>query len=100
VLLEAAASGVPVVATAVGGTCEIFPPATARLVPPDDPGALAAAIDELLGDAALRAALAAAARRRVEAVFDIRKTAAALVAHYEAVWQCGPIRGPTTRSAP
>jgi glycosyltransferase involved in cell wall biosynthesis len=100
VLLEAAASGVPVVATAVGGTGEIFAPGTARLVPPDDPTALAGAIDELLGDAALRAALAAAARRRAEAVFDIRKTAAAMVEHYEAVRQCSPVRGATGRSAP
>ena len=46
VLLEAAAAGVPVVATDVGGTREIFPAETASacLVPPDDPAALAAAI--------------------------------------------------------
>ncbi len=85
VLLEAAASGVPVVATSVGGTGEIFPPGSARLVAPNDPTALAAAINELLGDGPLRAALAAAARRHAEAVFDLRKTSAALVEQYEQV---------------
>ncbi len=59
VLLEAAASGVPVVATDVGGTREIFPPdrEAARLVPPDDPDAMAAAVLELVGDKGLRASL-------------------------------------------
>jgi glycosyltransferase involved in cell wall biosynthesis len=45
IALEALAAGVPVVASAVGGLCEL--PA-ARLVPPDDPYALARAIDRVL----------------------------------------------------
>jgi glycosyltransferase involved in cell wall biosynthesis len=87
VLLEAAAAGVAVIATDVGGTREIFPPPSrsARLVPPDDPDALAAAMGELAGDEALRAALAAAARRRAEEAFDVRRTSAALVEHYRQV---------------
>ncbi len=87
VLLEAAASGVAVVTTDVGGTGEIFPTASrcARLVPPDDPQALAAAVDELLGDEPLRRRLGAAARRRAEAAFDIRRTADALIEHYRAI---------------
>ena len=50
VLLEAAATGTPVLATEVGGTSEIFPPEknAARLVPPNDSDALADAIVELL----------------------------------------------------
>ncbi|HUT90627.1 MAG TPA: glycosyltransferase family 4 protein [Thermoguttaceae bacterium] len=84
VLLEAAASGVAVVATDVGGTREIFPPdcKAARLVPPDDPDAMAAAVLELMGDEGLRASLAAAARRRAETAFDAERTTAALVEHY------------------
>jgi glycosyltransferase involved in cell wall biosynthesis len=72
VLLEAAASGVAVVATDVGGTPEIFPPASqsARLVPPGDAEALIAAIRETLGDEPLRTRIAAAARRRAEEAFD------------------------------
>lgn len=87
VLLEAAAAGVAVVATDVGGTREIFPPQreAARLVPPDDPGALAAAILEVATDEPLRRRLATAARRRAEEAFDARQATAALVKHYREV---------------
>jgi glycosyltransferase involved in cell wall biosynthesis len=87
VLLEAAAAGLAVVATDVGGTREIFPPEanSARLVPPDNAAALAAAISDLLADAALRIRLGHAARRRAEEQFDIRKTVGELVRHYEAL---------------
>jgi glycosyltransferase involved in cell wall biosynthesis len=55
VLLEAAAAGVAVVATAVGGTPEIFSDGgSAVLVRPDDESALAAAMDRLLSDPAAR----------------------------------------------
>jgi glycosyltransferase involved in cell wall biosynthesis len=89
VLLEAAAAGLAVIASDVGGTREIFPPesASARLVPPDDPQALAAAMGELLGDAGLRSRLAAAARRRAEQAFGARRAAEELIGHYRAV--CG-----------
>lgn len=87
VLLEAAASGVPCVATDVGGTREVFgleEPA-ARLIPPDDEWALAAAVMELVADSAQRNRLAAAARRRMEEAFDVRGAARALAGHYQAV---------------
>jgi glycosyltransferase involved in cell wall biosynthesis len=84
VLLEAAASGIAIVATDVGGTREICPPETdtARLVPPDDPGRLAAAMLELLGDGELRTRLGAAARGRARQRFDIRTSAEDLVNQY------------------
>jgi glycosyltransferase involved in cell wall biosynthesis len=87
VLLEAAAAGIAIVATNVGGTPEIFPPAcgAARLVPPDDADSLAAAMLELLGDPALRGRLASAARRRAEEQFDIRTTVKELIRHYRIV---------------
>ena len=48
-VLEALASGRPVVATAVGGTRELITdPALGRLVPPDDAGALAGALRDAL----------------------------------------------------
>lgn len=87
VLLEAAASGVPCIATDVGGTREIFgidEPA-ARLAPPGDHQALAAAVAELMADCAERARLALAARRRMEAFFDIRSVGQTLAQHYAAV---------------
>jgi len=46
VALEALAAGVPVVASAVGGLPSLAP--AAALVPPDDPRALAAAIDRVI----------------------------------------------------
>ncbi len=84
VLLEAAAAGVPVVATDVGGTREIFPPETgsACLVPPDDAAALAAAIGRLLKDADWRAALGRSARLHAEQAFDADRAAEALGRHY------------------
>ena len=44
VVLEAAAAGVPIIATYVGGVPEIFGPQADRLIPPDDLGALIGAI--------------------------------------------------------
>ena len=85
VLLEAAAAGLAVVATDVGGTREIFPPesAAACLVPPDDAQAMSAAIGTLLDDAARRQRLSENARMRVEKAFDLKHAVAGLVKHYE-----------------
>ncbi len=91
VLLEAAASGLATVATAVGGTPEIFPPesGSALLVPPDDPRALAEAVHRMAAEPELRLQIAAAARRRAEEVFDIRQSIAGLVGHYRDVRPTG-----------
>jgi phosphatidylinositol alpha 1,6-mannosyltransferase len=63
---EAAASGLPVIAPAAGGPLDLVAEGvTGYLVPPGDPGALAAAVEALAGDPELRARLGAAARRRV-----------------------------------
>ena len=87
VLVESAAAGAAVIATDVGGTPEIFPPQSnsARLIPPDEPGALATAILELIGDEGLRHRLAAAARRRAEEAFDAGRAAAGLVKQYREI---------------
>jgi glycosyltransferase involved in cell wall biosynthesis len=85
VLLEAAACGVPIVATDVGGTREIFPSeaVAARLVPAGDPAALAGAIRELAADPSARARLGHNARRRAESAFDRETAAAGLVKLYD-----------------
>jgi glycosyltransferase involved in cell wall biosynthesis len=74
VLIEAMALGRPLIAPREGGPLEIVVDGeTGILVAPRDPNALAAAVDRLIGDPALRARMGAAARARVAAVFDIRR---------------------------
>ena len=64
VLSSALAFGKPIVMSAVGGFAEVAEDhGAARLVPPDDPAALAGALNELLADGPARAALAEAAGR-------------------------------------
>jgi glycosyltransferase involved in cell wall biosynthesis len=71
-LLEAMAAEVACVATGVGGIPEaITDGVQGRLVPPGEPGALAAAITEVLLDPTVRASMAAAGRERVRAEFSI-----------------------------
>jgi L-malate glycosyltransferase len=71
-ILEAMATGIPVVATAVGGTPEILSDGTGGiLVPSRDPARMGAAIVSLAEDHRQRAALAGAARHRLETSFTI-----------------------------
>ncbi|NUQ62573.1 MAG: glycosyltransferase [Pirellulales bacterium] len=87
VLLEAAASGVPVVAADVGGTREIFPPdaSAARLVPAGSAEALTSAIRQLIAESELRRDLSRAARLRAEQRFDVHQAAAKLAVQYREV---------------
>ncbi|HUK37419.1 MAG TPA: glycosyltransferase [Vicinamibacterales bacterium] len=85
-ILEAMAAGLPVIATHVGGTPEIVDASCGRLVPSRDPESLATTIDQLAGDADLRAALGRAARARVERRFTLdRMIAEYRDAYYAAV---------------
>lgn len=70
-ILEAMAAGLPVVATAVGGTPEVVDTSSACLVPARDSAALAAAIRSLARDPTRRAALGQAGRLRVETRFTL-----------------------------
>lgn len=73
-VLEYMEAGLPVVATAVGGTPDLIESGVhGLLVPPGDPGALAAAIGQLLRDRGLARAMGARGRqrRRVEFDFDL-----------------------------
>lgn len=68
-LLEAMASGTPVIATSVGGNTEILAHGGGLLVPPHNPAALASAIHELMGNSPRRIALGHEARSVVEAAY-------------------------------
>jgi glycosyltransferase involved in cell wall biosynthesis len=78
-LLEAVASGVPVVAARLDGvtTDAVTDGETGFLVPVDDPESFAERLARLLGDEPLRRRLGAAARRLAEKRFDIETVAAA-----------------------
>jgi glycosyltransferase involved in cell wall biosynthesis len=63
-LIEAGAAGRAVIGTRVGGMPDIITPGVnGLLVPSGDAGALAASIEELLGDPARREAMGAAGQR-------------------------------------
>jgi glycosyltransferase involved in cell wall biosynthesis len=77
-LLEAMATGLPVVATRVGGNPEVVDQGvTGVLVPPREPEALADAMLWMLRQPGPRERMGRLARRRAEEHFDIRRTVAA-----------------------
>jgi glycosyltransferase involved in cell wall biosynthesis len=70
VLYTGLAFGKPLVLSAAGGFPEVAEAGAARLVPPGDVAALAAALSELVADEASRAELAAAAARAAAGPFS------------------------------
>ena len=83
VIIEALARGLPVIATEVGGVPEALGHGAngvrpGRLVPQEDPAALAAALQAWLGDAELRARWRGAARERRERLPDWSATTSVL----------------------
>ncbi len=83
-ILEAMAAGKPVVATRVGGNPEaVVEGETGLLVPPGDAPALAGGLRVVLADAALRARLGDAARRRARERFDVEVMVRAYEQAYE-----------------
>ena len=82
-ILEAMASGLPVVATEVGGNPEVIEAGrSGLLVPAGDPAALARAVLHLAANSEEAQRMGHAARHRVEKHFDVRK----MVAHTEALY--------------
>lgn len=88
VVLEAAASGKPLITTRVGGIPEIYGPFSGNLVPPDDPVALAEAIERALDDPNAAGLTAVALRERVANSFSLTAmTDGVLAAYREALGQ-------------
>jgi len=97
VVLEALASGLPVIATRVGGTADLLGDGGHGLVvPAGEPAALAEAIDRLAGDGGLRARLGAAGRQYVlDNDLTWQRTAREFEAIFERARAAGPSRGRT-----
>jgi glycogen(starch) synthase len=71
-VLEAMASGLPVLATRIAGSEELVTSDTGVLVPSEDSAALGSALEQLLRDAALLQRMGSAARKRVEEQYSWR----------------------------
>jgi len=96
VVMEALASGTPLVATPAGGIAQVVEDGeTALLVPERDAAALAGAIEALLGDAGRRTAMGGRARALVEARYTWARTAADLDAVYDRVTETTTNRPPS-----
>lgn len=86
IVLEAAAAGVPMIATRVGGVAEIFGPDAGALVAPGDPSALAQAISQALQDRGARHSATLRLKARIRATFSAdAMTDAVLAAYREAL---------------
>ena len=80
VVLEAMASGVPVVSTPISGIPELIESSRdGLLVPPNSPLLLAEALDRLLDDSQLRDRLAQAARAKIESRFLVERSSSQLL---------------------
>lgn len=83
-IVSAAASGKPILCTAVEGVAELFKDGeTALIVPPKDAAALTEGLRQLLSDAKQRNALGSAARRMAEQTLSLDQFARACEAVFE-----------------
>jgi sugar transferase (PEP-CTERM/EpsH1 system associated) len=98
-ILEAMASGLPVVATRVGGNPELVEEGeTGMLVPPADPDAMAEVIRRYVGDTGMVRRHGLAGRHRVETRFSMDAMVNGYLTVYDTVLSCGenarsPLRG-------
>jgi len=73
VILEAMSTGLPCVATQVGGIAEVVRKGSGLLVPPKDPQALAKAAIEMIDDSGLRSQASVQARNYITRNFQFVK---------------------------
>jgi sugar transferase (PEP-CTERM/EpsH1 system associated) len=92
-ILEAMSTGLPVIATAVGGNPELVAAGeTGTLFAPGDDVALARTLLDYAAAPERRLREGAAARRRIERDFSLGRMAAAYQAVYEAALEPGPLK--------
>ena len=83
-LMEAMATGLPVIGPQVNGVPELVQPgATGLLVAPGDDAGLAEHLDTLLGDADLRVRLGSGARRTIEQTFERKHQVMRLISSWQ-----------------
>lgn len=91
-IIEAMASGLPVVAAAVGGNPELVDDgATGSLVPPQDPDTMARILGDYLDEPARRAAHGAAGRARALANFSMQAMVDNYLSVYDEVLAAKPL---------
>ena len=99
VLAEAAAAGIPVIASAIGGLAErIRPDVDGILVPPEDEDALATVLDKAIANPAWLASLAREAQDTLSQELDIHHTTARYRAFYDAALGADAAVGDTRRA--
>lgn len=87
VLLEAAACGLPIVTTNVGGTPEIFPEGEAIIIEKDNAELLAQKLTELHSNSLLRQQIGTAARQRIQTQFTLERSANSILNVYRSVME-------------
>lgn len=85
-MVEALAAGLPVVSTRVSGS-SVLSQGAGLLAPVGDPAALAAAMESVLRDEALRARLAGNARATFESNFSLERVTRGMIALYGELWR-------------
>jgi len=93
-LVEAMSYAVPVIGTSTGGIPELLVPGTGLLISPEDPDAIADAIESLLGDDAFSRQLGESGRNHVIRTRDV----AVIAAELEACFADTPARLATSAS--
>jgi glycosyltransferase involved in cell wall biosynthesis len=90
IVLEAAAAGVPMIATQVGGIPEIFGPDAGALVAPGDPAVLAQAIGQAMQDRGARHSASLRLKTRLRALFSADAMTDAILAAYREALAANP----------
>jgi glycosyltransferase involved in cell wall biosynthesis len=100
-LMEAMACGIPVIATAISGIPELIENGrNGLLVPPEDPAALAVAIESIITDYTAALKMGLRGREKVLAEFDLHKNVKELDAIISSIWDDKNLNMPASANQP